>query len=580
MRIRRLIPTLLFACLSLWFWIFLSPGVLRMLETTQFLPYTWARLSEALGYPGGVAELLSEQFVQFFKFAVPAGILVTLFVCALQLLSWRMMVAVAGEKENMYPFSFIPAFAAWAFLCVFGNLFTAVVALVCSLALFLAYVRITRHRVLYLFVFALLQYYLLGPLSTVFVVAVLFRSVKRGDSLLLACSAGALALYGLIPIVLNVFLQYTLKELYLGIDYFNEPGKYTPSFYVLWGAVAVLPLIAVLNVAKISHKTLNLVVYCLLLVVVFGGGWLYMIKNCNPLYERVFEYDKLCCDRDWDAVLAKGREIPPFTLAEMAAINLALAKNGTLLDKMFTYRQPGPTALFPDYAAGYLITLIAAEAVYHSGMLNTARHYSFEAYESYPNYRISSRHMKRIAEIDMINGNDKIARRYLKALSHTLFYSKWARKFLVDSTAWRNVPEYSALASCRDHSDHLYSDSSDDDKREMLRRIVDKNPARSISSDYLLAYDLLAKDLYSLKKDLRRFSFDGDVPVHIQEAAVILVDVMGETDFAHNVGEQVRARYKDFEMALMVGTSGDSIVSNFGHTFWYYFSNTQQYVQK
>jgi len=581
MSIRRLIPTLAFAALSLWFWIFLSPGILRILETTLFLPYTWAHFAQALSYPGGVAELLSEQFVQFFLYAVPAGIIVTTFLCLLQLLSWQAMATIAGEdKDNLYPFSFLSSFAAWAFLCVFGSMFTAIVALVCALALFLLYEKCTKYRTALLFVFAVLQYWLLGPLSVVFVLFVLCGNLRRKNWPMLACSAFALVLYALMPLIWNELVQYTLKELFIGIDYLNEPGKYTPVFYVLFGSVAVLPFIAAFDFVNIRAKFLDWAVYCLLTAAVFGGGWYFMIRHCNPVYERIFEYDKLCCDQDWDGVLAKGREFRPSSLSEIAAINLALAKSGTLLDKMFTFIQPGPTALFPDYALGYVVTLTSAEAVYHAGMLNTARHYSFEEYESYPNYRTSSRHMKRIAEIDMINGNDRIARRYLKDLSNTLFYSKWANKFLADSCTWKSVPEYAALAPYRYRSEYLYSDSSDDDKREMLRRIVDKNPVRTISSDYLIAYDLLARDLYSLTEDLKRFSFEGQVPVHVQEALVILDEVKGDKTFSHLVSDEVRTRYGEFEKALLEGISGGRISNKFGATFWYYLSNNMQHAQK
>jgi hypothetical protein len=307
---------------------------------------------------------------------------------------------------------------------------------------------------------------------------------------------------------------------------------------------------------------------------VFLLGWIGVIKNCNPSYERIFKYDNLALHQDWDGILDKANKVPPRSLAEATSVNLALAMKDRLLTDMFLYPQPGPSGLFPDYASGYVIALTSGESVFRAGLLNTARHYAFEEYESYPNYRVSARHMKRVAEIDLINGRYPTARRFLKDLSHTLFYRKWAKTYLQDPGAVSSDPEYARLLQYRDHSEWLFSDSSDDDKREMLRNIVAKDGKYSVPFEYLLAYDLLARDLFSLRTHLFLAGFNGEVPILVQQAVAMFDGAFFEVAPEEQalVSQSVRDEYNEFRTALLEGKTGNEIKSRFGKTYWYYYS--------
>ena len=570
---RKLIVTTIFAALSLWFWIILSPGTLRFLETTQFFPYTWTHLKEALLYPGGLAVYLSEFAVQFFLYAVPAGAIVTLSFLLLQYLCWLLLsVFCKSENDTWYALSHIPAFCAWAYLCVFGNMFSGIVALTIVLAAAAAYLR--TDNVCLAPLATLLLYYVAGPVTVVFAVIACIDIVRRKDMKSAVSALTCALVLAATPYVCSLFMQYTLRELYLGINCFNQPEVYTVTWYVLVASVPVLCIVALVLPRRLS-QALDWACFVMSALIVFGCGWLFMIKNCNPMLERIYEYDKMACRSDWDGILARGRKTPPASQAEATAIDLALAMKGTILSDMFRYYQPGYTALFPDYAQGYIVTLTAGESVYRAGLLNTARHYAYEEYESYPNFMISSRHMKRVAEIDLINGNYKLARRYLKDLSHTLFYRKWAMKYLADPESVSQDSEYSRLMQYVDSSDYLYSDTSDDDKREMLRRIVAKSGAFDVPAQYLLAYDLLARDLYSLRQDIRMVDFGGEVPSLVQQAAVMLSAAFDDvTDEELSLADPgTVSRYADFQEALTEGKSAGYISGNFGSTYWYYYSS-------
>lgn len=572
-RIKVVIPVA-FAALSSWFWIVLSPGALAFLETTQYFPLTMARFGHALSWPGGFAEWLSGFFVQFFTCPVLAGLTVTAFLCAIQFLSWKVTGTFARQGDEVsYPLSFIPSFCAWAFLCVLGSMFTSIVAIAITLGAYLLSARLKKSPFLVHVSLTVLLYHLCGPVSVLYLFLAFEKAALEVDKAGIAAVAAASLAWAAMPFVWSHLSQYPLRELFLGIDYFNQPGRYPSTLVVLAVSVAAVSLVSPFTGILGESGTLRRVVSWTLALLVFAGGWFYVTRNCDPLRERVLQYDRLCLERDWDAVEAKGREFTPVSLPEISAVNLALAKKGKLLDEMFSFPQPGATGLFPDYAMGYLMALTAGEAVYHAGLLNVARHYAFEEYESYPNYHESARHIKRLAEIDMINGNWRLARRYLKALEPTLAYGKWAKSFLESPGTLLDNPEYADLSRFRDESDYLYNDSSDDDKRLALRRIVARDGKRSIASDYLLAYDLLARDLRSFESDVALVDFGGVVPRYVMEAMVLSLDSAGGDVASHPLaGEDAARRYGDYRAALLEGRPGGWIKANFGTSYYYYFS--------
>ncbi len=288
-----------------------------------------------------------------------------------------------------------------------------------------------------------LLYYGAGPVSLLFPLLMLFKALAGKDLHLAVMAFAGGLLWATLPAVWSMFVQYTPKELYMGIDYLSTPGIIFIRFLCLIASTAVHRISV--DASPHTWKYRGLGDFRMPFGSGFCGGWTFVVRNCNPNLERIYEYDRLCCSRDWCGILDKAESRPPVSLAEISAVNLAMAKKGVLLSEMFRFLQPGPEALFPDYALGYVVALTAGESVYHSGLLNTARHYAFEEYESYPNYNQSARHMKRLAEIDLINGNHEVARRYLKNLDKTLFYHHWAKTFLKDPEAVASDVEYSAL---------------------------------------------------------------------------------------------------------------------------------------
>ena len=77
----------------------------------------------------------------------------------------------------------------------------------------------------------------------------------------------------------------------------------------------------------------------------------------------------------------------------------------------------------------YLPIIFSNEVYFFLGDTNASQHRALIAMIFSPNH-YSSRLLRRLVQINIINGEYKVAEKYLKILSKTLFHKKWAYNLL------------------------------------------------------------------------------------------------------------------------------------------------------
>ena len=169
--------------------------------------------------------------------------------------------------------------------------------------------------------------------------------------------------------------------------------------------------------------------------------------------------------------------------------------------------------------------LPTSEVFYQLGMINDAERYTFEAQEAIPNYRKSGRMMKRLVQTNIINGNYKVAEKYLHMLQKSLFYRSWAddqMRFVGNDKAVNADEEYGRLRDLRiKHTDYLFSDQEMDQMLGML--LVDnKKYNNRMAYEYLVAYELLQRDVARFMQyyPLGRYFQFAHIPYAIQQVLV------------------------------------------------------------
>ena len=570
--------TILFALVVFLFWMFVLPYHVLYQEEIQIFPYTWLHFKQSLAFPGGVASYLGEFFVQFFHVAWLGALLLAVLTALAQVQSWRVISSVKATAGDVwYPLSFIPAVCFWAFLCGAGNLVSALVAflLICETAVIVCK---SKRDKLWLPAIAL-AYYLAGPMAFILAVVALVviftkRSAKRSAKVLDAALI-ILTCVLVAGVSVIIFTQYPVKSLLCGVEYSHIPGQYTASF---WTAVFSLPavlLVSLLPVGKRLRNKTKIYVLVAVSVVISLASYAYVKKHCSKDMERIYAYDYLAAGRQWDKILAMAEKKTPKTPSEVICLNLALVMKGESGNRLFEFYQAGIPGLFPNYDTYVFLKFTGSEALYQAGLLNMALHYSFEAYQTFPGGRESARHIKRMAEVNMIKGAEDVAEKYLKVLSHTLFYRKWAKKYLQDQSLMLEDAEYSRLAGCRNSDPDIFDDMYDYPKQAILRSQVSKSGKPDESFRYLLAYDLLAKDVESLASDIRLAKIDGPVPELYQEALLVpWITAGGKADYDRDfVSDKVLAKAQAFLKDLQTGRTTSYMKGHYGKTFWFYYAS-------
>ena len=289
----------------------------------------------------------------------------------------------------------------------------------------------------------------------------------------------------------------------------------TQFFYIGWLGAAVVAAIAV---------AVQLLTWLILRLCRLRSVWFYPLSlvpsvllfyyvfipseyKTDSEFREVITYDYLVRAQKWKSILARSYNHPPQTMCGIWCTNYALAKRGTLLNDMFLYKQDSPDGLLMDAVRMNPLTLYSLSDIsLDLGMVNSAERFAFDAKQRLPHGNKSGRLYQRLAETSMINGHDKVARKYMQILQSTLFYNSTD----IDCDSYRALRQKAndELAQAKD---------------QILWQLTIENPQNHLASDYLLAYEMLRLDLEHLTDytlQLRQRDHWQLTPKAIQEAVI------------------------------------------------------------
>ena len=327
-------------------------------------------------------------------------------------------------------------------------------------------------------------------LVTLLVGLVIRRTISSVTKTVLSIIVAISILYWMVG---PVCFPLPIDGIWTGIHYYRYPTVFP---WLLWAAslsvwvFSLLPCVCRKWVNAPSGYVWGLSTF---LLVTIGMGSIVW-KNSNLKAEKVMQYDFMATHQQWNRILETANAEKPNNQIGVTVQNLALAMRGMLLDHMFEYNQNGIAGLLPDVQTDATSPMPTAEAFYQLGMINVAQRTVFEAQESILDFQKSGRCYKRLAQTNLINGNYKVARKYLMALQKTLFYRTWANEtlpLLGNEKAIAKHPEYGRLRQCAYKNDFYFSDHV---TPEMLKDLYFSNRDNHMAYQYLVAYYLLTGD--------------------------------------------------------------------------------------
>ena len=525
--------SLLFGVAVVIFWSVPYMSGLCFQEQYQMFLFDIGYFLERIVQPGGLADYISEFFVQFYYMPVLGGTIIALLLMSIQAISWGLMKQY-GMKAVFpgYLLSFVPSIVLW---CAMGDqnlLLSFVVAL--SGALLMGWIHNRFHNRLVKVVFELvstaLVYWFLGP------VVFLYAALMIGDTLMkgkqnghilssLGYSACLLILTVAWILLTTQSLQYPLYRIFSGLNYYRYPGTVSPLplGVMIWTVVVVFFGMVPDGHAWIKKLQQSKVVMVLAYVLVIVASWFGIKASFDEMTYDLIDYDFLVRTEQWDKIIEKAEKKPATTPLSVSCVNLALSQKGMLADRLFEFYQNGGEGLFPTFTRDMISPVSTAEIFFRLGMVNDAERYMFEAQEAIPNYRKSARLTRRIIECEIINGNYQVAAKLLRRLQKTLFYSNWANQMMAllgNEKAINRHPIYGKLRKYREKKqDFLFSDREMD---QMLGLLFLNDNHNRMAYEYLMCYELLQRDLEKFVQyyPLGRFVGYDHIPRSFQEILI------------------------------------------------------------
>ena len=253
--------------------------------------------------------------------------------------------------------------------------------------------------------------------------------------------------------------------------------------------------------------------------------------------------------------------------------NLSNAMRGQLPDKLMNYYQPFSQGLFlpVDPSGSYLSFMAVNELWFQLGDMTMAEHSGILGMISTRDHR-SARMLKRMAEINLINGDDEAALKYLRMLQKTWKYKAWAEQRMPG----QQTPEVQQWLKYKGQyipkSDTLRASA---DARLSLRHLLKSNPDNELAYHYLLCYELLNKDITSFVQD---FIPEKGIPSRLYHEAILihLIRLQGnltEEDFkTYRFSPEVLQDFQDYTRIYEQNQgNGAALQTKYGRTYWFYY---------
>ena len=550
------------------------------IEQSQLFLFSEAYIRNKLLLPGGFSMLVAEFLVQFF-IRPYVGALVT------AVLLTGVGVCTAGIVKRIAPVSglfilyVLPMLALLFMHFDFNYRVQGTVCYLMMMALLCGYMRIRNDlfRLVAGCVLVPVLFWLAGSIAVLFAGMVcMFEGLRKTPK-------GYISLIGVAEVLL----------LGVGTVYFSLMGEYRwvfgPDLYyhytlhpkeIIYYSWICLPLVFLVaffirNKNSLSGKKWRAGISCIAqLAMIAAVLWWGMPKYSDAKTLKLKKLDYFARTEQWDKTIeeCKGKLT---NFLYMCHLNMALANKGELSDKMFNFDQRGPQGLLVQWNKSENISCMLSDIYFTMGATASSQEMAFEGYVSAMEDG-NPRMLKRLVQTNLIYGTYPVAEKYISILEKTYAYRDWAqsqRKYLYNDevvesdpilgTRRRMLPDRNSLAMIKG----LAGD---------LALFLEKGPANSAALQYLGAMYLLAKDLEGFKALVEKYygtEFLPVLPVHFQEAVIVMSEKEPDYWKRFNVSETIVARFTDYKKQVLANRNNSAIAGllnrSYGNTYWFYF---------
>ena len=550
------------------------------IELSQLFLFSEAYIRNKLLLPGGFSMLVAEFLVQFFirpyvGALVTAALLTGVGVCTAGIV--KRIAPVSG----LFILYVLPILALLFMHFDFNYRVQGTVCYLMMMALLCGYMRIRNDlfRLVAGCVLVPVLFWLAGSITVLFAGMVcLFEGLRKTPKWYISLIGVAeVLLLGVGTVYFSLMGEYRWV---FGPDlYYHYTLHPKEIIYYSWICLPLVFLIAffVRNKNSLSGKKLFAGISCIAqLAMIAAVLWWGMPKYSDAKTLKLKKLDYFARTEQWDKTIeeCKGKLT---NFLYMCHLNMALANKGELSDKMFNFDQRGPQGLLVQWNKSENISCMLSDIYFTMGATASSQEMAFEGYVSAMEDG-NPRMLKRLVQTNLIYGTYPVAEKYISILEKTYAYRDWAqsqRKYLYNDevvesdpilgTRRRMLPDRNSLAMIKG----LAGD---------LALFLEKGPANSAALQYLGAMYLLAKDLEGFKALVEKYygtEFLPVLPVHFQEAVIVMSEKEPDYWKRFNVSETIVARFTDYKKQVLANRNNSAIAGllnrSYGNTYWFYF---------
>lgn len=452
------------------FFALVYPYHLRFAEQYQMFLYTGEYFLGFMNRPGGFAAYIGAFLTQFAYIPVLGALVNASLVSFTTFLS-----GLCIEKALSRPAAGMQILPAAALFCMMCNEnFKLAGALAFVMILIFLRVMLQPRSALALVLGQAILYWLAGGMAMQAIILLPVYACMCGGKpvrTFLLCAAAS----GLCLVAAILLCQYPPIRLLFGTEYFRYPVLFAAQWFFC--LAMILPLV----IGRKRWMRVAAILGCVVAAAVMPD-----MKK-----ERTIKYDYFAYRGRFKEIIEMAEKKTPQTRIQMNSLNLALAATSRI-DRLYDFPQNGVQGIMPPYSRDFVGTLTLAEILWRSGQTAAAQVYVFEAQECIPDYQKSARCYRRLAETAIVMGTYEVAEKYLSALSHTLFYSSWARNAMTYLGDEQKIASHDVWGRQRDYmyDEDFYYDVNN--FALMLYRLVKANPNNVVAQNLLVAYQALA----------------------------------------------------------------------------------------
>lgn len=551
-------------------------------EMQLFIP-EWSYIREMLAVPGGFCAVVGQALVQFYPNLWIALLVNTTLLWGIGILSFLILQKISRRGYDLL-LSLIPVLALLKVSLNPDYILDGTVGIFFLLLFLYTFlcVRETRTRLIYSLSTLIAFFFLFGQLAAIYGVLLLaFVFLCRHEKwhymffafltgLILTYTGIRMAVY--VPLTDGIYSkQY--QEMQLQPDSFMF-FVWIRFMALLLGLSVVVFLMKMIPWQKLWQKIFTTFGVTVALFL-FSG---FCVPDSDDLHNRMMDRLSYLERREkWDVLIRIHQGKKTGDYIDLNFLNMALAKEGWLGDKLFYFDQKGPFGLLAPWNRTYYMSVMLSDIHYMLGDIGPSESYAMEAL-TLARRKGSPRMLQRLVQTSLIRNDFKVAEKYIGLLARMPYYRTWAEKYrffirhpeqIREDKEFRGrqippVTENNLL--CLIATDSLW-------KMHLTAPLVNRTAVEYLGCSYLLA-----KETDKFKTFLAEISNKPDwlpLPRHFQEAALMFPDNDVSSLDSLQVLPEIRQQYKQFQMdmvrAKMDPNGVGKLYRKYGNTYWFYF---------